>query len=115
MVAASHRSSEGYEFHPCLELRNRFLRIERDERSSIIKDISKLPYFENIYLCIDNHRCELWKTARRVRKRQLNSLYFPSTKIFTKLVRNGSTRDEKTVHFTMKGLLYLNISNGNQT
>ena len=33
-------------------LRNRFVRIELDERSSIILDISKLPHFQNIYLII---------------------------------------------------------------
>ena len=53
MVKASHRSSlEGWGFDPRLGLRNRFLRIELDERSSIIQDISKLPHFQNIYISI---------------------------------------------------------------
>ena len=115
MVAVSLRSSERYGLDPHLGLRNRFLRTELDEHPSIIKDISKLPHFENIYLCTDNHRCELWKTVGRVWKRELNSLYFPSTKIFTKLVRSSSTSGEQTVHFTTKGLLCLHISSANQT
>ena len=44
-VKASRRSSEGYGFHPRLGLRNRFLRLELDERSSIIQYFSKLPHF----------------------------------------------------------------------
>ena len=50
MVRASHRSSERCRFDSCLGLRNHFLRIVLDERSSIIEDISKLPHFQNIYL-----------------------------------------------------------------
>ena len=48
MVRASHRSSEGCELDPHLGLRNRFLGIGLDERSSIIQDNSK--HFQNIYL-----------------------------------------------------------------
>ena len=48
MVRASHWSSEGCRFDPPLGLRNRFRRIELHARSSVIQDISNLPYFQNI-------------------------------------------------------------------
>ena len=59
MVRASHRSSEGCAFDLCLGLRTYFLRIELDERSSIVQDISKLPHFQNIYLNKNNKKIML--------------------------------------------------------
>ena len=45
MVRASHRSSESCGFDPRLGLRNRFLRMELDERSSIISTFRQVPTF----------------------------------------------------------------------
>ena len=48
------RRSEGCGFDPRLGSEIVFLRIELDERSSIIQDISKLPPFQSVYLKINN-------------------------------------------------------------